>query len=223
MKNIAYCRLALTGSDQLILTIGGVISAQNSNPTFGVATPRTYTIMHTPSTILSLHLRPLPTFVKILKSHLPSENIIYADLSGYRASDNPPSTIPPSFTVTTARPDIMVIERTHIQLLELTVPTNTVQNFEECKTRKESKESYLSLLTDLESTNYTADLATIEFGALGHLTKELVYALHKIIPLKVKESISKSLLELSKIAISCSAHVFNARLSTTWNQNTPLI
>ena len=169
------------------------------------------------------HDSVLSHLVKILKSHLPSDNIIYADLPGYRASDNPPSTIPPLFTVTTARPDIVVIERTHVQLLELTVPTNTVQNLKNAKARKESKESYLSLLTDLESTNYTTDLATIEIGALGHFTKESVNALHKIIPSQPKKSISKSLLEQSKIATSCSAHIFNARLSTTWNQNTPLI
>ena len=61
----------------------------------------------------------------ILRSNLDSDATVHADLPGLRASDNPPLTVPLSLVPTTARPDIVIIQDKDVQLLELTIPTNT--------------------------------------------------------------------------------------------------
>ena len=59
----------------------------------------------------------------ILKS---TDTEIYADLPGLRASDSPPATVPLHVLVTSARPDIVIIEDATITLLELTIPVKVV-------------------------------------------------------------------------------------------------
>jgi hypothetical protein len=76
------------------------------------------------------HDSVLRQLVSLLLPHLPNyEFSLYADQPGHRAVDNPATTVPPSLVVTSARPDIIIINSnaSHktINLLELTVPTNT--------------------------------------------------------------------------------------------------
>ena len=49
----------------------------------------------------------------------------YADIPGIRALDNPLVTIPESIVVTTAYPDVVIIEQKDVTLSELTIPQNS--------------------------------------------------------------------------------------------------
>ena len=161
--------------------------------------------------------------VDILRSHLPDGSTLYADLPGHRALDNPPSTVPLSIVPTTARPDIVIIQDKTIKLLELTVPANTVTHITNARMRKQSKQNYIALTNDLEVAVFFAVLDTLEIGSLGHFTKEAITTIQTILPTQTRRSIANLLSELSKVAVACSAHIFQARCSTDWNPNTPLI
>ena len=158
---------------------------------------------------------------KILKTHLPDGLTLYADLSGLRASENPPSTIPVSLVPTTARPDIVIIQEKEIRLLELTIPINTKSGLQNARERKQTKPNYITLVNDLETLGFSADLETLEIGSLGHFEKEAFVTLHAILPDLPKRSITRLLLDLSKIAVGCSSQIFHARKDATWNLNTP--
>ena len=68
---------------------------------------------------------------------------------------------------------------------------------------------------------FSANLDTLGVGSLGHFDKEAIATLHAILPNLMRSRISCLLLELSKIAVGCSSHIFHARRSATWNA--PLI
>ena len=59
-----------------------------------------------------------------LKGYLDQSVVMYADIPGYRFHDAPPSTIPPSLTITSLRPDLVLVSESDqiVQILELTVP-----------------------------------------------------------------------------------------------------
>ena len=69
----------------------------------------------------------LQCLVHLLKSNLPTDTEIYADLPGLRTSDSPPAIcmVPLHVLVTSARPDIVIIEDVTITLLELIILINT--------------------------------------------------------------------------------------------------
>ena len=83
--------------------------------------------------------------------------------------------------------------------------------------------NYVALINDLEAMGFSANLDTLEVGSLGHFEKEAIATLHAILPNLTRSRISRLLLELSKIAVGCSSHIFHARRSATWNLNTLLI
>ena len=91
--------------------------------------------------------------------------------------------------------------------------------------RKQTKPNYTTLINDLEAMGFSAnlDILVLEVGSLGHFEKEAIATLHAILPNLTRSRISRLLLELSKIAVGCSSHIFHARRSATWNLNTPLI
>ena len=86
-----------------------------------------------------------------IKTILHPQARLIADLPNLRATDNPPSTIPSEILDTTARPDIVIIQQHEITLLELTVPFNSPEGLANAKHRKEGKENYQLVLSDLES------------------------------------------------------------------------
>ena len=67
---------------------------------------------------------------------------LYADLLGFRASDNPYSTIPPDILVTSARQEIVLVRPREVILLELTIPYNSPESLSKAKEQKESKQNY---------------------------------------------------------------------------------
>ena len=144
--------------------------------------------------------------------------MVFADLDNLRASNTPLATIPLNILVTTARPDIVVIDGSYICLLELTIPCNNVTNLTNARERKQKKENYLSLVSDLSSLGYSADLETIEIGSLGHFLQCSVNSIHHLLPSLSKRTLSNRFISyLSFPAIACSYAIFNCRHNSEWS------
>ena len=108
-----------------------------------------------------------------LKDNLPHDVKIYADLDHWRAEDNPPTTIPPEILSTSSRPDIVIIHNTReIQILELTVPSNSKSALQNARIRKQNKENYNYLVNDLKDRKWNTTYHTVEISSLGHIPKK---------------------------------------------------
>ena len=71
-----------------------------------------------------------------MRSFLEVEDVLYVDLPGKRASENPSSTVPVSILVTSARLDMVLIRNMVITLVELTVPYDLRENLRNARARK---------------------------------------------------------------------------------------
>ena len=80
----------------------------------------------------------LKKLTSALERHIEPGEKLYADLPGFRASDNHHSTIPPDILVTSARPDIVLVRPGEVILLELTIPYNSPESLSNAKERKQS-------------------------------------------------------------------------------------
>ena len=178
--------------------------------------------------------------LKVLSSSLKqrvcstsNDTELYADLEGYRYENSPPTTIPSTILVTPLRPDLVILNNPskNIHILELTVPTNTTQGIQNARTRKQSKEAYLSLIEDISSCKWSVTYDTIEIGSLGHYTSDSVNAVKNCltqfhsdsVPLNLKSTALNILISASKVAISCSRTIFLAHRITSWNSNRELL
>ena len=94
----------------------------------------------------------------------------------------PPATIPSNTLPTPYRPNLVLISGFSISLLELTVCSNTPDGFLNARQRKQSKQSYIELLGDLESAGYCVQYETLEIGSLGHYNRSAYQALRSLIP-----------------------------------------
>ena len=167
------------------------------------------------------HDSVLNGLVSHVLSKIDDSTKIFADLPGKRASDSPPATIPNNISTTTSRPDLVLISRPEITLLELTVPSNSLKALAAAKSRKSLKSNYLQLMTDLEGDGWSVSYFTLEIGSLGHFELTSIRTLADIFLLPKKEA-KQLLMNLSKIAVSCSYHIFNSRLCNTWDVNKPV-
>ena len=73
------------------------------------------------------HDQVLLIIASFLKKHLKANCSIYADLENWRATDNPPGTIPPSALATRSAPNIVIVDQSKphqkvFVMIELTVP-----------------------------------------------------------------------------------------------------
>ena len=66
-----------------------------------------------------------------------------------------------------ARPDIVIVGRKEVTIIELTIPHNSPESMLKARIRKSEKESYHQVLGDQEAKGLTSDLFT-ETGSLGH-------------------------------------------------------
>ena len=66
--------------------------------------------------------------VRGIQEHLDSNIMLYADLPGMQANDNPISTIPENTLVTSASPDIVLVGEDKVILIELTIPHNSMES-----------------------------------------------------------------------------------------------
>ena len=169
------------------------------------------------------HDSVLMKIVKGLKQLLPPVYNLYSDLDGCRASDNPPATIPPELLVTTARPDIGIINGSDVLLLELTVPHNSKQSIIEAHRRKEGKVNYCCLLEDLENIGLNSTLISLEIGSLGHWLSSSCRILTKHLTSITKSNLRALLDEAGKIAIAASYQIFLARHEKHWPKHRTLL
>ena len=77
-----------------------------------------------------------------LRDHLEDNVTLYVDLPNMRASDNPLTTIPESILVTSAHPDIVLVEEDDTTMLELAIPHNSIESIPNARIRKSTKENY---------------------------------------------------------------------------------
>ena len=87
--------------------------------------------------------------------------------------------------------------------------------------KKVPKSNYLQLATDLEDSGWSVSYFTLEIGSLGHFEPNATRTLSDAFLLSKQEA-KQILMKLSRIAVSCSYHIFNARLSSTWDVNKPV-
>ena len=146
---------------------------------------------------------------------------VYCDLEGFKASENPPATVPPSLVSTTARPDMVIIDGSKITLLELTIPHNSPESLRAAHIRKQSKVNYGCVLSDLERSGFTSDLVTLEIGSLGHWRFNLATQLAS--HLELPKAVVKSVLDnAAKVSIAGSHQLFLARHDKHWAKHTLL-
>jgi len=166
------------------------------------------------------HDSVLNCLLSSVQKELPATAHLFADIPSWRASESPPATVPTSTSTTLARPDIVLIEDLSVNLLELTVPTNTNEALLAARKRKSEKPLYLQLVSDLEDRGLSVSFETLEIGSLGHYTPCAVKCLTSTF--SMSKRLAKNILsKLSKISIACSYHIFNARNSLSWDSNKP--
>ena len=122
-----------------------------------------------------------------------SKFTIYADVPEFNTPAG--GTIPPSLTVTSDKPDIVIIdEKTKaVAIFELTVPFE--HNIESRNTSKNDKYEHLKE----EIRNYTTQIVAFEIGARGYVSRENRKRLkHKLRPA------SRNMLRLGK-SCQCSS------------------
>ena len=170
------------------------------------------------------HDSVLSHIVHSLSHLLPPTYKLFADLSGWRAVDNPPATIPPSILYSPLRPDLVIIDNhDSIRILELTVPSNTPDGLKNARDRKQNKQEYGSLLTDIEVKGWNVTYDTIEIGSLGHFTKFTSEALILTLPFEHIDQANKMLQGAASVAISCSHQIFMAHKQSEWNKSQPIL
>ena len=130
------------------------------------------------------HNQALQIIVQFLKNHCKSNCRIFADLENWRATDNPPSTIPPSILATRSVPDIVIMDHSNPEkitaaLIELTVPWNSEDAISNAHRRKATKENYCQLVANLHSLGVKAYLLPIEIGSLGHYNRNAAQVIKK--------------------------------------------
>ena len=169
------------------------------------------------------HDSVLQKIVDHIKFHLDSEGVLYADLPNLRASDNPPATIPPEILVTSARPDIVIVNSNSIIIIELTIPYNSPVSLTNAHTRKSTKQSYQMVLSDLESKGYRSILVPIEIGALGHSLLSTHKLLRKVLPAFSCQTTRELFDDAAKVVIAASHIIFLARKSQVWPDSRNLL
>ena len=132
-----------------------------------------------------------------------------------RATEHPPSTIPPFILV---KPDLVLLRKGNNQatVIELTCSTNTKSNLAAARSRKQNKEAYGILFSDMANQGWTVDYETLEVGSLGHYQREMRPLLSSALDLP-KRPTQDLLDRCAKAAISCSYRIFLARNSPSWS------
>ena len=132
------------------------------------------------------------------------------------------STIPTDIVITNQIPDLVLVNKTKklITIVELTVCFES--EIVNAATRKQNR--YASLITDIEQSDFTPSLYTIEIGSRGLVSMENQTRLKEIYSqLNVKQKdIVKMKNQLSKTALLGSYTIFYSKFISEWI-NPPLI
>jgi len=81
-------------------------------------------------------------------------------------------------SLSSSRPDIVLVSSDHIILMELLVVTNREEHFAAASSRKVT--CYGPLLSDLECSGLLVNLVTIEVGCFGHFLPSTVSNLCRV-------------------------------------------
>ena len=132
---------------------------------------------------------------------------------------------PPHILSTSLRPDIVAIwpEKKSIYMLELTVPNNSISGLMQARVRKQHKEEYAFLISDLEDREWKVTYNTIEVGSLGHFSQTSNNAIGGFLMTIDPGSIQKIMIKAARVSISCSHQIFLAHKSSLWPSNRPLL
>ena len=99
--------------------------------------------------------------------------------------------------------------------MELTIPFNSPESLSNARARKQTKEHYLQLLSDLDLAGKQASLITREIGSLGHSLLSCHKSLVRTLPNIFEKSKVRELFDsAARTAISASYAIFLARKST---------
>ena len=130
--------------------------------------------------------------------------------------------MPQNIVATSARPDMVIVSGGNVKLVELTVPYNSPEALRNARQRKESKENYQLLLSELDRLGYRASLTTLEVGALGHSLPRTHAELRRLLPCVEKRKIRQLFDKAGRISITCSHAIFRGRSELNWNGKKPL-
>ena len=94
-------------------------------------------------------------------------------LHGWRVTNNPPQTVPLWLTSTLLRPDLVIISNESLQILELTVPQNSVEGINAESEAQEISEVYNHIIMQASHPNLRLTYHTLEIGtlAIGHYSR----------------------------------------------------
>ena len=147
-----------------------------------------------------------------VRPQLSTEEMLYTDLPGLKAQENPDCTIPFKLLVTTERPDMVYVCNNRVVLIELTIPLNSPESLNRVQSTKQTKQLYQQLLNDLDSMGKQATLVTIENGSLGHYLPSCSKVPYESITRIFEKSKTRDLFDsATRTAISASYTIFLAR------------
>ena len=128
-------------------------------------------------------------------------------------------TIPAELTITTDKPDIVIMDRKKkkVDIFELTVPFES--NINTRNLHKSNKYAYL--LQDI--TSFSPSVTAFEIGVRGFVTsfsRERLKKIYSYCDSKIK--FNTFLQNISAISINSSYYIFTCRKEPTWSITTPL-
>ncbi len=149
--------------------------------------------------------------VKFLKDNVTDEIKVYADIQGCTTTGG---TIPANIVATAEKPDIVCVNSAskYVSILELSVPFES--NITKARQYKANK--YSNLVLDIENAGYKCNLICFEVGSRGLVTKNNKAQFKQIAKIANSKNAKNLWAQSSKIAISCSYVVFNARFEKEW-------
>ena len=107
-------------------------------------------------------------------------------------------------------------------LLKLTCPLDSTQHLEAARDRKQSKQEYLQILSELDHLGIPSMYDTVEISVLGHYLPSTLMSPHKFnfFNQSVSKSLCRKLLdEAAGFSISASQRIFLSRTCTVWTHN----
>ena len=142
---------------------------------------------------------------------------IFSDIEGYMTDNR--GTIPAEMTITTDKPDIVILDRKNkkVDIFELTVPFES--NIHSRNLHKNNKYSYL--LQDI--TVFTPFVTAFEVGVRGYITienRERLKKIHSYCDSKIK--FNTFLQNISAIEINSSYYIYTCRKEPSWTIRTYL-
>ena len=167
------------------------------------------------------HDSVLHELVSTLQRNVPEGSMVYADLDGFRASSNPPATIPPELCLTPCGPGIVGIGRGKATLLELTICGDSPHAMEQALSRKGGRGDYLAISSQLQAIGLKTTYHPVEVTSLGHSNAATLLALKEVCQTSdtspaISRTIKQLMTHCARIAISCSQIIFYARKNNSW-------